>query len=89
MPGLRLIGTAPGKGGILSFVLEGTSAQDVGSLLDQQGVAVRTGHHCTRPLMERFGVGATVRASLACYNDAEDIAQFGAALVKTARMLRA
>ena len=89
VPGLRLIGTAPGKGGILSFVLEGTSAQDVGSLLDQQGVAVRTGHHCTMPLMERFGVGATVRASLACYNDAEDIAQFGAALVKTARMLRA
>jgi len=89
VPGLRLIGSAPGKSGILSFVIEGTQAQDVGSLLDQQGVAVRTGHHCTMPLMARFGVGATIRASLAAYNDAADVTQLQTALVKTARLLRA
>ena len=86
--GLRLIGTAPGKGGILSFVLEGAGAQDVGSILDMQGVAVRTGHHCTMPLMARFGVSATVRASLACYNDAQDIDQLATALHKAVRLLR-
>ncbi|MDO9451481.1 MAG: SufS family cysteine desulfurase [Stagnimonas sp.] len=86
--GLRLIGTAPGKGGILSFVLEGADAQDVGSILDMQGVAVRTGHHCTMPLMARFGVSATVRASLACYNSEEDIGQLAAALNKAIQLLR-
>lgn len=89
IPGLRLIGTAPGKGGILSFVIDGADAQDVGTLLDQQGVAVRTGHHCTMPLMARFGVGATVRASLACYNDEQDIQQLAGALHKAIRILRA
>lgn len=89
VPGLRLIGTAPAKGGILSFACEGLDAQDVGSILDMQGVAVRTGHHCTMPLMARFGISATVRASLACYNDAEDIDQLAAALIKAARMLQA
>lgn len=87
--GLQLIGTAPGKSAILSFVLEGANAQDVGSLLDQQGVAVRTGHHCTMPLMARFGLTSTVRASFALYNDADDIAQLGTAMHKAARMLRA
>ncbi len=85
--GLRLIGTAPGKSGILSFVIEGAAAQDVGSILDMQGVAVRTGHHCTMPLMARFGVSATVRASLACYNSDEDIRQLAAALDKAIRLL--
>ena len=87
IPGLRLIGTAEGKGAILSFVLQGANAQDVGSLLDQQGVAVRTGHHCTMPLMARFGVGATVRASMAAYNDDADIRQLANALRKAAKML--
>ena len=86
--GLRLIGTAPGKGGILSFVIDGAAAQDVGSILDMQGVAVRTGHHCTMPLMARFGVSATVRASLACYNDQQDIHQLATALEKAIRLLR-
>lgn len=86
--GLRLIGTAAGKGGILSFVMEGTSAQDVGSILDMEGVAVRTGHHCTMPLMARFGVSATTRASLAAYNDRDDIDQLLKALQKAGRLLR-
>jgi cysteine desulfurase / selenocysteine lyase len=87
--GLRLIGTAPGKGGILSFVIDGVNAQDLGSLLDQQGVAVRTGHHCTMPLMQRFGVSATTRASFALYNDNDDIHQLAEALHKAVRLLRA
>jgi cysteine desulfurase/selenocysteine lyase len=88
IPGLRLIGTAAGKGGILSFVLDGAHAQDVGSILDMEGVAVRTGHHCTMPLMERYGVSATTRASLACYNGEDDIDQLVAALHKAVKLLR-
>ena len=87
IPGLRLIGTAPGKSGILSFVMDGLNAQDVGSILDMEGVAVRTGHHCTMPLMERFGVNATTRASLAAYNDYDDIEQLISALKKAQRLL--
>ncbi len=87
IPGLRLIGTATGKGGILSFVLDGANPQDLGSLLDMAGVAVRTGHHCTMPLMARFAVSATTRASLAAYNDVEDIDQLIAALHTARRLL--
>jgi cysteine desulfurase/selenocysteine lyase len=72
-PGLRLIGTAPDKASILSFVLDGVHAHDVGTILDHHGVAVRAGHHCAMPVMQRFGVPATVRASLALYNTREDI----------------
>jgi len=68
VPGLRLIGTAPEKAGVLSFVLEGVHPHDVGTVLDYEGIAVRTGHHCAQPVMERFGLPATVRASLALYN---------------------
>ena len=71
--GLRLIGTAREKAAVLSFVLDGVHAHDVGTILDQEGVAVRTGHHCAQPVMERFGVPATARASLAFYNTREDI----------------
>lgn len=88
IPGLRLIGTAAGKGGILSFVMAGANAQDVGSMLDMEGVAVRTGHHCTMPLMARFGVAATTRASLAAYNGKEDIDQLIVALKKASRLLQ-
>lgn len=88
IPGLRLIGTAVGKGGILSFVVDGANAQDLGSILDMEGVAVRTGHHCTMPLMDRYGIGATTRASLACYNGEDDIEQLLAGLRKAIRMLR-
>jgi cysteine desulfurase / selenocysteine lyase len=73
IPGLRLIGTAKEKEGILSFVLEGIHPHDVGTILDQEGIAIRTGHHCAQPLMERFGVPATARASLALYNTIEEM----------------
>lgn len=86
VPGLRLIGTAPGKAGILSFVMDCAHPQDIGAALDQQGVAVRTGHHCTMPLMQRFGVPATVRASLALYNGSDDLEQLERALHKTRRL---
>lgn len=71
--GVRLIGTAQQKAGAISFVVEGVHAHDVGTILDHEGIAIRTGHHCTQPLMERFGVPATARASLAFYNTREDI----------------
>ena len=71
--GLRLIGTAREKGGILSFVLDGVHPHDIGTILDTEGIAVRTGHHCTQPVMERFGVPATARASMACYNTKDEI----------------
>jgi cysteine desulfurase/selenocysteine lyase len=86
IPGLRLIGTAPRKAGILSFVMDGPHPQDIGSILDMDGVAIRTGHHCTMPLMERFGVPATARASLAVYNDRDDIDQLVAGLHKVRRL---
>ena len=68
IPGLRLIGTAREKAGVLSFVIEGVHPHDIGTMLDRQGIAVRTGHHCAQPVMERFGIPATTRASLAFYN---------------------
>ena len=73
IPGLRIIGTAREKAGVLSFVLEGVHPHDVGTILDREGVAVRTGHHCAQPVLEWFGVPATTRASLAFYNTREDI----------------
>jgi len=73
IPGLRLIGTARDKASILSFVLDGVHAHDVGTILDHHGVSVRAGHHCAMPVMQRFDVPATVRASLALYNTHEDI----------------
>ncbi len=73
IPGLRLIGTAREKAAVVSFVLEGVHAHDVGTILDQHGIAVRTGHHCAQPVMERYGVPATVRASFALYNTRADV----------------
>ncbi|HML16128.1 MAG TPA: aminotransferase class V-fold PLP-dependent enzyme, partial [Bryobacteraceae bacterium] len=70
--GLRIIGTAKEKAAVISFVLEGIHPHDVGTILDRQGIAVRTGHHCAQPLMERFGVAATTRASFAFYNTREE-----------------
>jgi len=74
IPGLRVIGTAAEKASVLSFVLDGVHAHDIGTVLDAEGVAVRAGHHCAQPLMERFGVPATARASFAFYNTMEDVA---------------
>ena len=71
--GLRIIGTSPRKAGILSFVIENIHPHDIGTILDAEGVAVRTGHHCAQPVMQRFQIPATARASLAMYNTKEDI----------------
>lgn len=73
IPGLRLIGTAAEKAGVLSFVLDGHSTEDIGSALNQEGIAVRSGHHCAQPILRRFGVESTVRPSLAFYNTCSDI----------------
>ena len=73
IPGLRLIGTAREKAGVVSFTLEGVHPHDVGTVVDLEGVAIRTGHHCTQPLMERFGVPATARASFAFYNTRQEV----------------
>jgi cysteine desulfurase/selenocysteine lyase len=85
--GLRLIGDAPHKSAVLSFVIDGMHPYDMAPLLDREGVAVRTGHHCTQPLMERFGVNATVRASMALYNTHEEIDALVQALAKARRFL--
>jgi len=73
VPGLMLIGTAPRKASILSFVIDAVHPHDIATILDAQGVAVRSGHHCAQPVMDHFGVPATVRASLALYNTKADI----------------
>ena len=73
IPGLRVVGTSSRKAGILSFVMQGIHPHDLGTVLDQQGIAIRAGHHCTQPLMERFGIPATARASFALYNTAGEV----------------
>ncbi|MEA2700562.1 MAG: cysteine desulfurase / selenocysteine lyase, partial [Myxococcales bacterium] len=85
VPGLRLIGTAPDKAGVLSFVVDGLRTEDIGAALDQEGIAVRSGHHCAQPILRRFGQESTVRASLAPYNTRADID----ALVQAVLRLRA
>jgi cysteine desulfurase / selenocysteine lyase len=87
-PGLRLIGTARDKAGILSFVVDGVHAHDVGTILDREGVAVRTGHHCAMPVMERFDVPATVRASFALYNTRADVDALFQGLAKVREVFR-
>jgi cysteine desulfurase / selenocysteine lyase len=82
VPGLRMIGTAREKAGVLSFVLDGIRTEDVGAALDQEGIAVRSGHHCAQPILRRFGLESTVRASLAPYNTCEDIDALVAALLR-------
>ncbi|HXF99771.1 MAG TPA: cysteine desulfurase, partial [Bacteroidota bacterium] len=73
IPGLRIIGTAKQKAGVISFVLEGVHPHDIGTILDYEGVAIRTGHHCAQPVMQRFGVPATARASFAFYNTKDEV----------------
>ena len=73
VPGLRLVGTAKEKASVLSFLLGDVHPHDVGTVLDRQGIAIRTGHHCAQPLMRRLGVAATARASFAFYNRREDV----------------
>ncbi|MDB4944151.1 MAG: cysteine desulfurase, SufS subfamily [Labilithrix sp.] len=87
--GLRLVGTAPSKAAVISFVLGALHPHDVGTALDLEGVAVRTGHHCTQPVMEHFGIDGTVRASLGIYSNEEDLDHLAAALARAGTLLGA
>ncbi len=86
IPGVRIIGTAAQKSGIISFLVDGVHAHDVGTILDSRGVAIRAGHHCTMPLMKRFGVAATSRASFALYNTKQEADALVAAIWKVKEM---
>lgn len=88
VPGIRFIGTAPHKAGVVSFLLGDAHPYDVGTLLDKLGIAVRTGHHCTQPVMDRYGIPGTVRASFAYYTTPADIDALADALLRIAPMLQ-
>ena len=88
IPGARIFGTAPHKTTVLSFLIGDAHPYDVGTLLDQLGIAVRTGHHCTQPIMDRYGIPGTVRASFAVYNTREEVETFLAALERIMPMLQ-
>ncbi len=75
VPGVRIVGTARNKAAVISFVMQGVHAHDIGTILDQEGIAIRTGHHCTQPVMTRLGLAATARASFAFYNTREEVDQ--------------
>ena len=75
LPGVRLVGTAPGKAAVVSFSMDGIHPHDIGTILDSEGIAIRTGHHCAMPVMQFYGLPATARASFGCYNDAQDVEQ--------------
>jgi cysteine desulfurase/selenocysteine lyase len=87
IPGLRIVGTAPEKIAVISFVIDGVHPQDIGVLLDKFGIAIRTGHHCAQPLMQRYELVGTCRASFAFYNTFEEIDRFVHCLEKTLQML--
>jgi len=87
IPGLRIVGTAPGKAAVISFLVDGAHAHDLATLLDLEGVAVRSGHHCAHPLMAHLGVPATCRASLAFYNTHAEIERLGDAIEKSRKLL--
>ena len=86
--GMRLIGTAPNKASVVSFIVEGVHPSDIGTLLDQLGVAVRTGHHCTEPIMTKLGIPGTVRASFAAYSTFEEVDSLVAGVERAVKMLR-
>jgi cysteine desulfurase/selenocysteine lyase len=88
IPGLRIIGTAGCKASVVSFVIDGVNAHDLGTLLDEEGVAVRAGHHCTMPVMAHFGVSATTRVSLSIYNTAEEVDHLARSIEKILPLLR-
>jgi cysteine desulfurase/selenocysteine lyase len=85
--GLTLIGSAPAKASVASFVMDGLHPHDIGTVVDREGVAIRTGHHCAQPVMDRFGIPATARASLAMYNTTDDIDALAAALERARALL--
>src|SRR5207237_1431204 len=84
VPGVRLIGTAPHKASIVSFVLDGYEPTEVGTALNEQGIAVRAGHHCAQPILRRYGLEATVRPSFAFYNTPEEVDALVAAVRRLA-----
>ena len=86
--GMRIYGTAPQKGAVVSFNVGDINSYDLGTLLDKLGIAVRTGHHCAQPLMDRFGVTGMVRASFAVYNTLDEVQRFTAAVKRVAAMFR-
>ncbi|MGB0651655.1 MAG: cysteine desulfurase [Thermoplasmatota archaeon] len=86
LDGVRVIGTAPGKAAVLSFVLDDVHPHDVGTLVDQEGIAIRTGHHCAQPVMAHFGVPATCRASFGIYNTKDEVDRLAAAIGKVQEM---
>jgi cysteine desulfurase / selenocysteine lyase len=88
VPGVRLVGTAAHKASVLSFVVDGIHAHDLGTIVDREGVAIRTGHHCAMPVMERFGVAATARASFAFYNNHDDVDRLIAGLRRAVEIFR-
>src|SRR2546425_7055067 len=88
LPRVRLIGTAKEKTSVLSFVIDGVHPHDIGTILDRDGIAIRAGHHCAQPLMDRFGVPATARASLALYNTREEIDALAAGIGKVLEIFR-
>ena len=88
IPGLKIYGTAPDKEAVISFLVEGVHPYDLGTLMDQMGVALRTGHHCAQPLMDRYGITGTARASFAVYNTLEEVEEMAAILKKALYMLR-
>jgi cysteine desulfurase/selenocysteine lyase len=88
IPSVRLIGTAAGKSSIVSFVMEGVHPHDIGTVVDAEGVAIRTGHHCAMPLMKRYGVAATARASFALYNTREEVDALAAAIWKVKEVFK-
>jgi len=87
VPGVRLVGTAARKASVVSFVMKGAHPHDIGTILDQEGVAVRTGHHCTQPVMDFFGIPATARASMAFYNTRDDVDRLVAGLHRVRELL--
>ena len=87
LPGVRLIGRARRKSSVLSFVVDGVHPHDIGTVLDREGVAIRTGQHCAQPVMDRYGVAATARASFALYNTGEEVEALAAAVAKAKEML--
>jgi cysteine desulfurase/selenocysteine lyase len=84
--GVRLVGTARDQASVLSFVVEGVHPHDVGTVLDDDGIAIRAGHHCAQPVMQRFGVPATARASFSFYNTFEEIDQLAAGIARVQKM---
>jgi cysteine desulfurase/selenocysteine lyase len=88
IPGVRIIGTARKKAGVLSFIMDDVHPHDIGTILDQEGIAVRTGHHCAQPVMDRFRVPATVRASFALYNTKAEVDELAQGIHKVIEVFR-